>query len=68
MNLRRRLKSLELKLSHQDISNRPSSIWLIGVEPGGVCQCAGGWVWDGDQYRQASQEEAERHEAQRVKT
>lgn len=67
MSLRRRLKVLALVAGQQKASNRPSAIWLIGMAPDGASQCAGGWIWDGDQYRQASQEEAERHEAQRAK-
>lgn len=61
MSLLRRIEALEATSGTQTTSNGPDEIWLIGVSPDGSRECGGGWVRDKGLYRNATDEEAQRH-------
>ena len=57
LNIKARITRLQKALGNTKASDRIKEIWLVGVEPGGLAQRAGGWIWDNGQYRPASEEE-----------
>lgn len=61
MSLLRRIEALEATSGAQTTSNGPDEIWLIGVSPNGSRECGGGWVRDKGLYRNATDEETQRH-------
>lgn len=61
MRLLRRIEALEATSGVQSTSSGPDEIWLIGVSPDGSHQCGGGWVKDKGLFRNATAEEAQRH-------
>lgn len=61
MSLLRRIEALEATSSAQATSGGPDEIWLIGVSPDGSRECGGGWVKHKGLFRNATTEEARRH-------
>lgn len=61
MSLLRRIEALEATSGAQTTSNGPDEIWLIGVSPDGSSECGGGWVKDKGLYRNATDDETQRH-------
>lgn len=61
MSLLRRIEALEASIGAQTTSRGPDEIWLIGVSPDGSRECGGGWVKVKGLFRDATTEEAQRH-------
>lgn len=61
MSLLRRIEALEATSGAQATSGGPDEIWLIGVSPDGSRECGGGWIKDEGIFRNATAEEAQRH-------
>lgn len=61
MSLLRRIEALEATSGTQTTNSGPDEIWLIGVSPDGFRECGGGWVRDKGLFRNATAEEAQRH-------
>jgi len=61
MSLLRRIEALEATIGAQVTTSGPNEIWLIGVSPDGSRECGGGWVKEKGLFRNATAEEARRH-------
>jgi len=61
MSLLRRIKALEATIGAQTTSSGPDEIWLIAVSPDGSRESGGGCVKDKGLFRNATAEEAQRH-------